>query len=186
MSAQLNPAPRLAAAFRAAAERMRGLAVVNPALQVEAVGFAMWEGRWLGVMVTPWSMNLMLLPGDAVAWQALAQGEKRRYRFPAGDYEFIGAVDPAIGEFQICSLSSPVHQFADHATAQRVAELAREALFDASHAKDPSAAGTATSSNAAAVPTGPLAQIEAGLVAPLSKRNLLHGRFRGSHRDDRG
>ena len=31
---------------------------VNPALAVEAVGFRPWEDHWLGVMVTPWFMNL--------------------------------------------------------------------------------------------------------------------------------
>ena len=58
---------------------MAGLAVVNPALEVEAVEFARWEGRWLGVMVTPWSMNLVLLPDDPVAWRAAAAGATRRY-----------------------------------------------------------------------------------------------------------
>ena len=73
---------------------MHGLPFVNPALAVEAVGFAPWEGRWLGVMVTPWFINLVLAPLDPAQWRSLGQGEKRRYRFPAGDYEFIGAIEP--------------------------------------------------------------------------------------------
>ena len=36
---------------------MQGLAIVNPALEVEAVGFAPWQDHWLGVMVTPWFMS---------------------------------------------------------------------------------------------------------------------------------
>ncbi len=56
-----DPSARLVAAFEAAAVRMRGLPIVNPALAVEAVGFAPWEGHWLGVMVTPWFINLTLL-----------------------------------------------------------------------------------------------------------------------------
>ncbi len=132
-----DPSPRLEAAFRAVAERMRGLSFVNPAVEVEAVGFAPWDAHWLGVMVTPWFMNLMLLPGDAAAWQAVAPGAKRRYAFPAGTYEFIGGHDAVIGDYQACSLFSPLLEFADHASARLVATLARAALFDPAHAEVP-------------------------------------------------
>jgi [NiFe] hydrogenase assembly HybE family chaperone len=183
----MDPASRLEAAFRAAAQRMQGLPIVNQALDVEAVGFARWEGHWLGVLVTPWFMNLTLFPGDPERWQTLAPGAKRRYRFPAGDYEFIGAHDATIGEFQVCSLFSPVHEFEDHATARLVAELAREALFDPANAEVPvMPVANLSPASTAEAPAGPLAQIEASLGAPLSKRDFLRGRFLGSDRDDRG
>ena len=35
-----------------------------PAIDVEAVAFAPWESHWLGAMVTPWCINLMLLLAD--------------------------------------------------------------------------------------------------------------------------
>ena len=59
-----DPSPRLVAAFAAAAKRMEGLDFVNLSLAVEAVDFAPWEGHWLGVLVTPWFMTLMLAPRD--------------------------------------------------------------------------------------------------------------------------
>ena len=130
-----DPSGRLANAFRAAAARMEGLSFVNPALAVEAVGFAPWQGHWLGVMLTPWFMNLVLAPRDAAAWRSLPQGEKRCYRFPAGDFDFIGARDELAGDYQLCSLFSPVLQFDDQPTARMVAQLARDALFDAANAE---------------------------------------------------
>lgn len=49
-----NPAPLVEAAFRRIdAERMADLPFRNPALRVEAVGFRMHDGQWLGVLVTP-------------------------------------------------------------------------------------------------------------------------------------
>lgn len=180
-----DPSPRLEAAFRAAAARMEGLSFVNPALAVEAVGFAPWEGRWLGVLVTPWFMNLTLAPCDPARWRPLAQGEKRRYTFPAGEYEFIGACDAEAGEYQLCSLFSPVLEFEDHAAARLVAELAREALFDAANADvpaDPASGGVTTQPSG----PGPLAQLEERLDAPLTKRNFLRGRFLVDDDDDRG
>ncbi len=134
-----DPSVALVASYRRAALRMTGLAFVNPALEVEAVGFALWNGHWLGVLVTPWFMNLVLAPGDRAQWPAVAAGAKRMFTFPAGQYEFIGARDDDVGDFLACSLFSPVLEFEDHATARLVAELAREALFDGDNAEAPEA-----------------------------------------------
>jgi [NiFe] hydrogenase assembly HybE family chaperone len=54
---------RLAAAFeRIHRERMAGLPILHPKLRVAAVGGRAWRGHWLGVLVTPWCMNLVLTP----------------------------------------------------------------------------------------------------------------------------
>ena len=174
-----DPSPALAAAARAAAARMEGLAFVNPALAVETVGFAPWNGHWLGVLLTPWSMNLVLAPRDRAAWPDVAQGAKLRLRFPAGDYDFVGARDDVAGATLVCSLFSPVLEFEDQATARLVAELAREALFDPEHAE------VADGSHATRAPDAarPLAAIERSLDAPLSRRDLLRGRFKDGSRE---
>ncbi len=186
-SAFADPGARLTTAFRAAAARMAGLAFVNPALEVEAVAFAPWQGHWLGVMVTPWFMNLTLLPRDAAAWRTLAPGAKRRYRFPAGEYEFVGANDPVAGEMQVCSLFSPVLEFDDHPTARLVAMLAREALFDSAHAEAHAmpVADLSPGTVCGRQPGSPT-PLRERVDAPLSKRDFLRGRFAGDRREDRG
>ena len=168
-----DPSPCLTAAYRSIAQRMDGFSFVNTAIEVEAVGFAPWESHWLGVMVTPWCINLMLLPRDASAWTSLPQGEKLRYRFPAGDYDFISSRDETVGEYQMCSLISPVLEIPDHATAREVAALARAALLDPANALEPAVTGQPED---APVP-GPIAQIEQQARAPMSKRDFLRGRF---------
>ena len=182
-----DPSARLVVAFRAAAVRMEGLTFVNPALEVAAVGFAPWGGHWLGVLVTPWFMNLTLAPRDPAAWQAVAQGEVRRYRFPAGDFDFIGAHDDAAGEYQLCSLFSPVLEFEDQASALTVAQLARDALFDAANAEALPQAPAERAGVPPASPgeSGPIRSLEANLDVPLSKRDFLHGRLPGVSHDDR-
>lgn len=169
-----DPSPRLDAAYRAIARRMDGLNFVNPAIEVEAVGFAPWEAHWLGVMVTPWCINLMLLPREPGGWTSLPQGKTLRYRFPAGDYEFISSRDDAVGEYQMCSLISPVLEIPDHATARQVAELARAALLDPANAPVPDV--PTPSADEAAAP-GPIAQLKEQATAPMSKRDFLRGRF---------
>ncbi|EQD58614.1 hydrogenase expression/formation protein HupJ, partial [mine drainage metagenome] len=38
---------------RIAQTRMIDLPILNSAMRVEAVGFRLWEGHWVGVLVTP-------------------------------------------------------------------------------------------------------------------------------------
>jgi [NiFe] hydrogenase assembly HybE family chaperone len=174
-----DPSPRLVAAFRVVAARMQGLSFVNPAIEVEAVAFAPWESHWLGVMVTPWFMNLAVLPRDPTTWYPLAPGAKRRYAFSAGIYEFVGANDAAIGDYQVCSLFSPLLEFDDHASARLVATLAREALFDPAIAELPEmpVANLAPAAAEGSSP-GPLARLQEQLDARVSKRDFLRTRHR--------
>lgn len=125
-----NPAPAVESAYRRVAEtRMSDVPILNPALRVEALDFALWEDQWLGVLVTPWCINLMLLPGAAEAWPRLHEGDKRTVSVPAGAFEFIAGFMEDLGEYHSCSLFSPVFEFADHATARLTARAARKALF---------------------------------------------------------
>ena len=185
-----DPSPRLTAAFGEVATRMAGLGVVNPALEVEAVAFEPWQGHWLGVMVTPWFMNLVLLPRLRSQWQPLPLRDKRMLHFPAGAFEFIGADDPAVGEHLSCSLFSPMHDFADQAAARLVARLARVALFDTANAEapefpqadlSPDAQARTRRDAAAAAPAA-----EPAHPAPVSKRDFLRGRLGGRPDVDRG
>jgi [NiFe] hydrogenase assembly HybE family chaperone len=183
-----DPSPRLAESFRAVATRMDGLAFINPSLCVEAIGFAPWQGHWLGVLLTPWFMNLILAPRDAASWPSLKPGDKRCYHFPAGAFDFIGARDELAGEYQMCSLFSPLLQFDDQETARRVAELAREALFDGANAEKPDLPSGNLSPPPASASTnpGPLEKLEAQLEVPQSKRDFLRGRWSGDDRGTRG
>lgn len=177
-----DPSARLETTFRAVyAERMLGLAFVNPAIRVEALAFAPWKGYWLGVMLTPWAMNLLLAPRDPAAWRKLPVGEKRRYTFPAGSFDFVSAYTDTIGEYLVCSLYSPVLEFADHDTARQTAQLAREALFDAANAEPPErpVGGLTPEALRQRTTPGPLAELESSLGTAISRRDLLHGRMPG-------
>ena len=121
---------RLRSAFEAIhRERMQDLPILNGALAVEAVGFRGWQGHWIGALVSPWFINLVVLPGEA-AWRAVADRESVWYAFPAGQFEFIAGSEPGLGPYHACSLFSPVLEFADHETARETARVALESLFD--------------------------------------------------------
>nr|WP_276569704.1 [NiFe]-hydrogenase assembly chaperone HybE [Rhodocyclus tenuis] len=156
-----NPSTLLEAVFRDVEEqRMTDLPFLNPRLRVEAVDFADWQGHWLGVLITPWAMNLLLLPASEQGWPRLTQGAIRRVAFAAGNYDFVASVDARLGELHTCSLFSPVLEFADQDSARQTARAARIALT--------------TLDDLAAVDTHAAGEIS----APLSRRDFLRRAWR--------
>jgi [NiFe] hydrogenase assembly HybE family chaperone len=122
---------RLVAAFREIYNgAMRDVPLVNRSLAVEAVGFRPVEGRILGVLLTPWFMNLVLLPGPDDDWSGLVPGAREDVAFPSGVYEFIHGNRPQAGGYKACSLFSPVQEFASQLQAVEVARAVMIAVFD--------------------------------------------------------
>lgn len=114
---------------RIRAERMAGVPILNDALEVEAVGFEEHDDMLLGVLVTPWFMNLMLLPIEQGEWKGQLNGGKSTLELPAGTFEFIAGFEDGIGEYRMCSLFSPVFEFGDHATAVATAAAVVEGVL---------------------------------------------------------
>ncbi|MCG7915373.1 MAG: [NiFe]-hydrogenase assembly chaperone HybE [Candidatus Thiodiazotropha weberae] len=111
-------------------QRMQGLPLLNPALQVEAVGFRQWQDLCLGVLITPWFMNLMLIPHEGDSWREKRIGDKQTHLFPSGPYDFILGEEEGIGRYQMCSLFSPMFEFSDQQTAVTTATQVMLAIMD--------------------------------------------------------
>lgn len=127
--------------------RMRDLPVLNAALSVQALGFSRYQQDWLGVLITPWFMNVLLLPEPESPWQTQAPGSKFNQTFPYGVFEFTVAHEAQLGVYALCSLFSPMFQFENQAAAVAAAQAALQGLL-----------------------TGPAARA-------VSRRDLLRGRL---------
>lgn len=170
MNSEVLGVAALEAAFRRiAATRMAGLPINHPRLAVEGVGFRSWEGKWLGVLVTPWAVNLVLLPGTAGDFERLAVDRRQTWRFPSGEYDFMGGDEEECGAFQFCSLVSPVPEegIPDQAAARTLAAEVLVRLF-----ADPAD----EVAMAPAKPETPPRQLFSG---PLSRRGFLSGGLAG-------
>jgi [NiFe] hydrogenase assembly HybE family chaperone len=133
-----------------AGSRMAGLPLLNPRLQVEAIGFELLHAPApaptgeppacsaalpcggpcaLGVLVTPWFMNLVCLPLLAQDLPA-AVGQRQSRLIGGQQFDFLVAHEPALGSFGACSLFSPMQDFGDaamaRATALAVLDLLRQ------------------------------------------------------------
>lgn len=121
---------QLKASYQEVALTMAELEFYNPALQVEVVEGSALEGSCLAVLITPWCMNLILIP-DEKAEYALAQvGSKKIVSLPSGSYEFLYAGSEALGAYGSCSLFSPMLEFSDQEAAVLTAEEVLKAVLD--------------------------------------------------------
>lgn len=105
---------------------MRDLPIYHDALDVEAVGFRVFNGTMIGIMVTPWFMNLVMPAGEMAP---AASASTLRFRFPAGDIEFILSDVNHAGRLASYSLFSPMLGFAGAASARATAEAAINELM---------------------------------------------------------
>jgi len=211
-------------------ERMQDMPMLNLALQVRAVGFQAWQGHCLGILITPWFMNLVLMPvpipvqasspqqADAVRAEppqpTARVGDSRRQAFPSGSYLFTIAMDEELGSYQTCSLFSPMAEFGDQKTAVEVAEAIIDALMDDGNQDDSGSAhseevqrrwhgepddaleadsetehgsadeedleNTQAATDSEVVVSSVQDKQPSSPPAPISRRDLLRGAFRGS------
>jgi [NiFe] hydrogenase assembly HybE family chaperone len=108
-------------------QRMRDLPFINAQIWVEAIGFRTFEDFEIGVLITPWFMNLMLLPDDVSG--NIEQGHKVNVSFPSGEIEFTTALDDELGLYFSAVLFSSVMSIPDQATARDLADEVMKELF---------------------------------------------------------
>jgi len=152
--------------------KMRDLPMVNQALHVQAVGFQPHEGGFLGVLVAPWFMNLILLPSDTRP--ALPAGGKEVIPFPSGDYEFLHNARELTGPYLACSIFSPMGDFTSQLQAVDVARAVMGELF-----KPENRAETDRAADIRAIRTAELSPPEPETPAEPSRRNLITGGLGG-------
>lgn len=115
---------------------MSDVPIVNRALAVAVIGTRRWTGHWLAILVTPWCMNIMILPGSLpesagvpANWPRGNNGDILRHGLPCGSFSFILGNEPDLGPFQMCSIFSPMLGFVDQAAAIATAEAAMQELM---------------------------------------------------------
>ena len=129
---EVSPADAVEEAFfRIQRDQMADIPVLNPALSVEAIDFQRWQGHWLGIVVTPWCMSMLLVPGSADNWVSTGENKRRFVKFPAGDFAFLGSEEVELGEYQSCPLFSPMGKFSSQSEATMTARASMNALLTA-------------------------------------------------------
>ncbi len=164
--------------FRVYQERMADVPILNAALSVEAIDFQRWQGHWLGIVVTPWCMSVLLVPGSAENWVWTGENKRRFVTFPAGEFAFLGSEEAELGEFQSCSLFSPMGKFTSQVEAAMTARASMVALLTAAPASKASAAQPSVADTTPAAQKLPVTASAATDRPALSRRGFFSLRAR--------
>lgn len=103
-----NPAPLLVAQYeRIAREEMLGLPFYHPAMPIVAE-CTLFEGQWLGCVLTPWMLSVVVLPGPDQLWPVRSSSDRLALQLPCGNLTFMVGELPETGQLLACSLMSPI------------------------------------------------------------------------------
>lgn len=115
--------------------RMADIGILNPRLGVSMRGLRRYGENHVGILVTPWFMNLLFLPvnapGSPDGGPPPRIGSPRTFALPSGTYEGIAGHELGLGWHWSCSLFSPMFEFADMEGAVETADVSLDLLFDA-------------------------------------------------------
>lgn len=115
-----SPATTLETLYQAVYDKeMKGLPICNDNIRVEAVDFQLWQDQWVGILVTPWFTNLLIIRQEGQEWpeMKLAKGNDKHISFPAGSIKFTPRFEPELGSYLCCSLVSPMNECPSHKKA---------------------------------------------------------------------
>ncbi len=104
-----HPQPLLERLFNGIAERdMRALPFFQPQIPIRACGFQLFEQQWVGALLTPWMLSLLVLPGPGQLWPRRSVGARLALALPCGNVGFtLGEID-GCGQYLGSSLMSPL------------------------------------------------------------------------------
>lgn len=129
-----SPVAWLESAFnRVAQNEMYDLPFIRAGIPVKASGFTLYEQQWIGCLLTPWTLSLLVLPGPGQDWSTRTPGERLALALPCGNVTFllseIAGENGDVRQYLSCSLMSPLDTALTEAQAITLAQQsARMAL----------------------------------------------------------
>ena len=107
-----------------------------------ATKFQLFEGQWVGNILTPWMLSTLILPGPDQIWPSRTLGERLGLAFPPGNMTFMVGETEQLGQYLSSSLMSPINKGLSQEQAVQLADDSLRILLslpitDVDNPKDP-------------------------------------------------
>lgn len=123
---QIDPSEQIQQAFQKISENeMKGMPFLHPDVEVGAYAFQLFEGQWIGAVLTPWMLSVFILPGPNQEWPLRTVGEKIGVSLPQKNLPFIVSQVEGVGQYLACSLMSPLDR---KKSANHLIEIAKACI----------------------------------------------------------
>ncbi|MBK5075007.1 hydrogenase-2 assembly chaperone [Budviciaceae bacterium CWB-B4] len=119
-----EPTALVQRAFQDVADKaMHDLSFLHPNMPVYVSGFKLFEGQWVGCVITPWMLSALILPGPNQVWPLRTISEKLGLAMPYDNMTFTVGELEGVSQYLTCSLMSPL----DHSlTPEQGVQLAND------------------------------------------------------------
>lgn len=131
-----NPSTVVEQAFKKIAQTqdMMELPFYHKGIQTKTFSFQEFEEQWIGVLLTPWLLSVVIFPGANQVWPQREIGDKLGLSFPRGDVTFVVSEIEGLGQYLSCSLMSPLDRLVHQIVYEQLAE---DSLKELLGQKDP-------------------------------------------------
>ncbi|MDU8924988.1 hydrogenase-2 assembly chaperone [Pasteurellaceae bacterium LIM206] len=120
-----NPSVLFQAEMEKIKANMRDLPFYRQEVPCFCPKFILFENQWIGTVVTPWMLSLLVLPGPDQVWDWRKLGDKIAVRLPYKTFMFTVSSLANIPQYLSCSLISPLKK---QLTETQAVQLAKDCL----------------------------------------------------------
>lgn len=90
--------------MRKVAEEMKDLPFYRKSIDCYCPKFILFENQWIGTVVTPWMLSIVILPGKDQEWESHEIGDKLSVQLPYKTFTFTVSSLENIPQYLSCSL----------------------------------------------------------------------------------
>lgn len=117
-----EPSILFQSAMQEVAKEMQDLPFYREGIECYCPKFVLFENQWIGTVVTPWMLSVVILPGKDQQWEPREIGDKLTIQLPYKSLTFTVSSLETIPQYLSCSLHSPIDPSMTNAQAVQLAQ----------------------------------------------------------------
>lgn len=120
-----NPAELFRKEMKQISTNMQNLPFYRHDIPCFTPNFILYEGQWIGTVLTPWMISIIVIPGPEQLWEGRTVGDKLGLQLPYKTMTFTVSSINSIPQYLSCSLLSPIDP---SLTPEQAVQLTKDCL----------------------------------------------------------